>query len=258
MGLSINKVKYIRSLHQKKFRQKYNNFIVEGDKIAKELLLSNEWEVELVLAEESWLSLNDRLLAPIADRFQKVSSEELKRISALQNPNKVLIVARQRDFTPTSAHLDETFILYLDGIQDPGNVGTILRIADWFGIPYVFSSMNGAELYNSKVLQSSMGAFLRVGYKRENLSALIQRYHTNVSVWGAVLNGTSIYELPPLKKGIIIIGNEGRGISPENKTLLTQEISIPKPKGGGAESLNAAVATGIICSEISVASRLRS
>ena len=246
MTISKNKLKYLKSLQLKKFRQKYNNFIVEGDKIARELLQSQSFEIEAIYAVDSWIETSKEELEANHYPLFNISITDLKRISALNSPNQVFIVAKQAQFIPDYSLLKDQLILYLDGIQDPGNLGTILRIADWFGIPFVFCSQDCVDLYNSKVLQASMGAFLRVRCVYQDLTTLVDA--TRLPVYGTVLEGENIYATALQKKGIIVIGNEGKGIRPENKTLITQAIRIPSYNGGGAESLNAAVATGIICS----------
>ena len=246
MTISKSKLKYLKSLHLKKFRQKYNNFIVEGDKIARELLLSKAFEIEVILATDSWIETSKNELGSINAPLFKISLTDLKQISTLSTPNQVLIVAKQRPQELNFESVNQELSLYLDGIQDPGNLGTILRIADWFGIPYVFCSKDCVEVYNSKVLQSSMGAFLRVQCHYLSLEQLIQA--TNLSVYGTILQGKNIYETQLTSKGIIVIGNEGKGIRKENIPLLDHQVTIPSYGQSGAESLNAAIATGIICS----------
>lgn len=245
MTISKNKLKYLKSLQLKKFRQKYNNFIVEGDKIARELLQSQSFEIEAVYAVDSWIETSKEELEAKHFPLFNISITDLKRISALNSPNQVFIVAKQAQMELDYMALNDQLMLYLDGIQDPGNLGTILRIADWFGIQFVFCSQDCVDLYNSKVLQSSMGAFLRVQCIHHDLKALADA--TQLPIYGTVLDGENIYATSIQKEGIIVVGNESKGIRQENKALLTKGIKIPS-YNGGAESLNAAVATGIICS----------
>lgn len=247
--LSKAKISYVQSLKQKKFRQKYNNFLVEGDKSARELLELSHAEVEFVFALPDWAEKNTSLVRKYGEKLLIVTSIELKKISQLKTPNQVLVVARQLDAAWSKEKVSQGFSLYLDGIQDPGNMGTILRIADWFGIEYVFCSKECADIYNPKVIQSTMGAFMRVKAPQIELSALKSEF-PDLPILGALMDGESIYSLDKLAAGILVIGNEGRGISEKTQILLTHQITIPAPVGSGAESLNAGVATGIIVSQL--------
>lgn len=246
MALSKNEIKYLRSLAQKKYRQKYNKFVVEGDKLAREILADQRYQVDAVYALAEWTEQNRQQLWEFPAPVYSITPKELARISNLKTPNQVFVVANQQTFTLKPQVLKKRVCLYLDAIRDPGNLGTILRIADWFGIPYVFRSADSVELYSPKVIQASMGAFLRVESPELSLEELVKAF-PGTSVYGAAMSGRSIYEISPLSQGIIVIGNEGSGISQDNLTYIEQLITIPKGRGGGAESLNAAVATGIIC-----------
>ncbi len=241
--LSKANIKYIRSLQQKKYRQRYDKFIVEGTKIISEILQYPNIDIEYMIASSSWLQKYSHLYPhiPIIESNEKI----MKELSSFNTPSDVLVVI------PTlSPSLDENIIqndisLFLDGIQDPGNLGTILRIADWFGIQHVFLGEGTVDLYNPKVIQSSMGAFLRVHCFHYSIENLAEQF-PNIPIMGADLQGDNIFELSPeKKKGIIVIGNEGNGISNETRKYIHQRINIPAH--GKAESLNAAVATGIIC-----------
>ena len=247
MSLSKNKLKYLRSLKLKKFRQKYNNFIVEGDKIASELLESNSLEIEGIFATEEWINSNSHLLYTYTSITHVASEPDLKKITLFNTPSQVFVVVRQPNRALPDDFLTKHFTLFLDDIQDPGNMGTILRIADWFGISTVICSENCVDIYNHKVVQSSMGAFLRVNIVISSFDNVYKKY-PNLPYYGTVLAGNNLYEETFKEKGVVIIGNEGNGISENIITKLTHKISIPKGKGGGAESLNAAVATGIVCS----------
>ncbi|MEM1322063.1 MAG: RNA methyltransferase [Bacteroidota bacterium] len=247
--ISSNQIKYVRSLQQKKFRQKYNNFIVEGDKMAVEIMRERVAEVEQVFALASWIETHKKELAFCLNKTIIVSEKELGRISGLKSPNQVLVILRQWIPAIDEAQLSRQFSLYLDDIQDPGNMGTILRIADWFGIDYVFCSAGCAELYNPKVLQASMGAFLRVKVLRTELEQLRERLPA-LPLLGAMMEGDNVFAAAGLDKGLIIIGNEGRGIAEERQALLTHRLAIPRAEGRRAESLNAAVATGILCAAL--------
>jgi TrmH family RNA methyltransferase len=245
MTLSKNKIKYIKSLHLKKFRQKYNNFIAEGDKIAREIIRQQDVAIEAVYATPTWIDTNDSALEAIRDKVFKISVTDLQRISTLKTANEVLVIAQQLDSKFEVVALKSQLSLYLDGIQDPGNLGTILRIADWFGISHVFCSEDTADLYNPKVIQATMGAFLRVKYIPHSLESLAAIPELNIM--GTTLDGENAFEMKLPKQGVIVIGNEGQGIRAASKPYLDQTLRIPAFSEHGAESLNAAVATGIIC-----------
>ncbi len=244
--LSANDIKYIRSLQQKKFRQKYNNFIAEGDKIAKEMLLDPQIEVEGLYALQGWLEQNHALLKSSAVVSTSLSPKELGRISGLRAPNQVLVIARQIAYPISQPAPANDWALYLEHIQDPGNFGTILRIADWFGIPYVFCSAHCVELYNPKVIQASMGAFLRVRILYESFEQSCSRMK-GLPLCGTSLEGENLFETRRPEKGLLVIGNESKGISATITKQLDHNWQIPNHRHSKADSLNVAVATGIIC-----------
>ena len=247
MTLSKNKEKFIKSLRLKKFRQKYNNFIVEGDKMARELLGQKPELVIAVFALEEWLSRVEEAADVAAEKLFPVSGAALRRISGLDTPNQVLVVSSIPNTGIAAGQVENSLSLYLDGIQDPGNFGTILRIADWFGIGCVFTSAGCVDPYNPKVVQASMGSLLRVACAEASLEALHREYPA-LPVYGAVMDGENIFKAGLDKaKGIIVIGNEGRGLSPEAERFLSHRISIPRAAQSRAESLNAAIAAGILC-----------
>ena len=250
MSLSKSKLKYLRSLKLKKFRQKYDNFVVEGDKIVGELLQSNSLEIEGIFATKKWIDSNSHLLYTYTSITHVASEPDLKTITLFNTPSQVYVIVKRSKQALPNDFLTNHFALYLDDIQDPGNLGTILRIADWFGISTVICSEKCVDIYNHKVIQSSMGAFLRVNILNASFGKIYKQY-PDVPYYGTVLAGNNLYEEKFLQKGIVVIGNEGRGISDEILDKLTHRIFIPKGKNGGAESLNAAVATGIVCSVLS-------
>lgn len=245
MALSKSTIQYIKSLQLRKFRQKYNNFIAEGDKIVSEIIHQAPELVEQIYALPEWMDAQAASIRALPNQVQAVSAIELKKISGLVTPNQVLAIVRQPALRLESDTFATELSLYLDAIQDPGNMGTILRIADWFGIRYVICSPNCVEVFSPKVVQASMGAFLRVKALEMNLLDIKNQF-PDLPVYGAVLNGEHLFKASRSKNGILVIGNESRGISTEVEALLTHRISIPSAPGGGAESLNAAVATGII------------
>lgn len=244
--ISKNTIKYIKSLHLKKFRQKYNKFIVEGDKIVREFLQQDRYSFDTLYATKTWIETNYELLKLYEGRYFDVKVAEMKKISTLNTPSPVLLIADYKSATVDLQLALQDWTLYLDGIQDPGNLGTILRIADWFGMAHVFRSPLSVDLYNPKVIQSSMGAFLRVDCPQLALEE-IKKTVPQITLYGTFMEGENIFELGALPKGIIIIGNEGKGISVEVQSKIERRLSIPAEGKQGAESLNAAVATGIVC-----------
>lgn len=247
MALSKNEIKFVQSLRLKKFRQKYDNFTVEGEKIAGEVLRQRRFQVERVYAVSEWLekaALLSGRSGP-SPALHEVSEAELSKISSLSTPNQVLLVLRPPQPASLRALEQNEPALYLDDLQDPGNLGAVLRIADWFGIPTVFCSPGSVDVFNPKVIQASMGAFLRVQSAEIALEELIAA-NPGTPVMGAVLDGDNMFETALPRNGIMIIGNESKGISATARQRLTHRIAIPRHEDGGAESLNAAVATGIL------------
>lgn len=235
--LSKNELKYIQSLCQKKQRQEEGVFIAEGTKLAQELLQSN-YQIKKIYATADWESpskLNTECVF--------VSDEELQKMSSLQTANQVLLIVEQKVQT-SAPELKKGFTLILDGIQDPGNLGTLIRIADWFGIEQIIAGAGTAELYNPKVIQSTMGSFIRVNLWYLPLAQVLEA--TTLPVYGALLNGKDVHQFDRVNDGCLIIGNESKGISEELLAFINHPVTIPRI--GGAESLNAAVAAGIILS----------
>jgi len=245
--LSKNTIKYIQSLRLKKFRQKYRNFVAEGEKIALEILQGQELIIEGLYALPEWLEKNSSFLTIDPSKIHAISTKDLDRISSLKTPNKVVAVCNIPTYSLEIPLLNNSLTLYLDGIQDPGNMGSILRIADWFGLPYVFCSSGCVDIYNPKVIQSSMGAFLRVQTLEKDIEGL-KTQCPDLTIFAAVLDGLNVFSTTLPSKGLLVIGNEGKGISPQAQAATTVRLTIPKGPKGGAESLNAAVATGILCS----------
>lgn len=243
ISLSKEKAKLLKSFQMKKFRQKYNVFVVEGDKLAREILADNQFSIEYIVALESWLQEYAHLLKKHKELCFSCTETQLSDISSLTTANKVLIVAKMPPPQYPENFELSSYALYLDGIQDPGNFGTIMRIADWFSIPYIFCSDKCVDAWHQKVIQASMGAFLRVKCIEIPFMTLKEKM-PNTPILATILRGENIFELDAPKTGIIVVGNEGAGISDDIIELADYKISIPG--GGGAESLNAAVATGIV------------
>ncbi|MGI8637248.1 MAG: TrmH family RNA methyltransferase [Segetibacter sp.] len=234
--LTKNELKYIQSLYHKKQRDEEQLFIAEGPKLVDELIRS-QVKVRQVYASAKWIQSNEEVNVPV----KEVSAAELGRISNLQTPNEVLAVAEQ-DLPVKEPVLKGKLTLVLDGIQDPGNMGTIIRIADWFGIDQVICSNDCVDKYNVKVVQSTMGSILRVNCWYKDLEEW--RCVDAIPFYGALLSGHNIFSLNKVNEGVLIIGNESKGIREPTLSKITHPVTIPKI--GGAESLNAAVAAGII------------
>lgn len=244
--MSKNKLKYLRSLRQKKYRQMYNKFVAEGDKLAREILATKH-PVQWIVATTEWLE-NTSIPLP-ADKLLIASQREFAQLSNLKTPQGVLVVAECLPEPQPPYFSSNRWSIYLDDIQDPGNLGTMLRIARWFGASPVILSPHSVEVYNPKVIQSSMGAAWQVPVVRKSLDILVEA--EDVPVYAADMSGTSVFEPREYPPGLLIIGNEGRGLSGEWHPLINKFLSIPHGPGGAGESLNAAVACGIILAAVS-------
>ena len=249
MPLSKNTEKYIRSLSQKKFRQQYNRFLAEGEKLVNEILQNSAVKVEILLATNEWWTKNEGLYGLKDIRVEIVTEKELKKVSQLKTPNQVLVLAEKMENQIDDEKLKNNWSIYLDRIQDPGNMGTIIRIADWFGMTHLFCSPDSADIYNFKVIQSTMGAFLRVPIIEIELEKLLQ-IAPNVPSYAAVLGASSIYQQHLPEAGILVMGNESKGIASAHLSKIQHHISIPSYGNSQMESLNVAVATAVICGEI--------
>ena len=243
--ISKNKIKYIRSLELKKNRNKEGKFVAEGFKVVDDLLALQP--ADLIVATQEWLHGKH-----FADQTEviEVTEEELKKVSFLQHPQQVLAVFRQATSGDYSINTNE-LSLALDGVQDPGNLGTIIRIADWFGITHIYCSQDTADVYNPKVVQATMGSIARVKVEYGNLLALVESLPADVPVYGTLLDGDNIYQQTLENRGLIVMGNEGKGISPALAKKVNHRLLIPNfPEGRAtADSLNVAIATAITCSE---------
>lgn len=245
--ISKNQIKYIQALHLKKNRDSQGLFIVEGVKLVTEFLHDEGVTVKQVFASADYLERYKALLTTRNVSATEISAEELKKISLQSTPNQVLAIVLKKEQFLTKELLQSQTSLFLDDIRDPGNLGTIIRIADWFGIRQIVCSRSTTELYNPKTLQASMGAVLRVNVVYLDFEELLPAAG-NVPVYGAVLNGNNIYTTA-LRPGILVIGNEANGISDAVMAKVTEPITIPAAGHNGSESLNAANACAIICGE---------
>ena len=215
----------------------------------REVLADDSVRIEAVFGTADWAEKHRVLLQKYQEKLTVITPGELRQISQLKTPNQAFLVAEQRNNDWTVADVKSGFSLYLDGIQDPGNLGTMLRTADWFGWQYVFLSPLCVDFYNPKVIQASMGAFLRVKAPIVTLEDL-KKELPGMPILGAMMQGDNLYALPRLNAAVVVIGNEGNGISAAAEALLTRKITIPAPVGAGAESLNAAIAAAIIAGRL--------
>ena len=236
MSLSKNHLKLITSLSQKKYRHKYKLFVVEGMKVVQEFLNSS-YELEILFSTESSFSY--------LDSFIEVSEQELKKISSLKTPNKVIALFK----IPVQKNSSSSgLIVALDAINDPGNLGTIIRLCDWFGVDKLLCSKETVDCYNTKVVQSSMGSLTRVAISYIDL----KEYLTSVSIpiFIADMDGDNIYEMKPPASAVLVMGNEANGISNSIKEIVSTKITIPRYGDSQlTESLNVATATAILLSE---------
>jgi RNA methyltransferase, TrmH family len=245
--LSKNQIKEIQSLQLKKFRKLKQLFIVEGFKAVTELVQTAPSYIEHLYAVQGSIDQYRQVLKERKVDYTEISEEELKKISLQSTPGGVLAICRYFEDTDTTYDFSSEFSFYLDDIRDPGNFGTIIRLADWFGVSKIFCSHESCDLYNPKVIQSTMGAFLRMKVCYATLEEVIKK--NNVStVYGAVLNGKNLYK-EKLYNGLIVIGNEANGINKENLSHINFPLTIPAHAQSGTESLNAAMAASIIASE---------
>jgi TrmH family RNA methyltransferase len=239
--------KYIQSLHHKKFRDENSVFIAEGPKLVAELLDSREFACLQLFALPEWLSSNEKMLKQYSGlEIFTVKDFELEKISLLTASNNVLAVFKKK-VQAVPVDINGKITLVLDTIQDPGNLGTIIRTADWFGIENIICSPACADMYNPKVVQSTMGSLARVNIFYTELEEWLHK-NKKIKKYASALDGKNINQLKNIKEAIIIIGNEGKGISDAVMHAVDEKITIPKT--GDAESLNAAVATGIILSQL--------
>lgn len=243
--ISKNRISQIRKLHAKKFRDESGMFLVEGYK-SVEMLCESDFAVEEIFATENALRDNGSWLKN--HETTVITSEEMSRISTMQTPPELLAIARQRTTYPEIPGNQP--VLVLDHISDPGNLGTIIRTADWFGIQHIVCSPDCVELYNPKVIQATMGSFAHICVHRTPLVPFLQRERTRRRILGTFLKGENFRDFELQPSDLVIIGNESNGISDEVAETVTHRITIPSAAQGRitAESLNAAIAAAIVMS----------
>lgn len=249
--ISQNQIKFVRSLHQKKFRDEHRKYIAEGPKIISDLLQADIPIISL-FARKTWIEKNYKILSDKNIDVLEISENEHLRISNLTAPNQVLAVLD----IPESIGINEKdingIVLALDQISDPGNLGTIIRTADWFGIKTILCSENCVELYNPKVIQATMGSYIRLNIIYSDLDKIFQKIQGNMIIYGAYTKGEALHKIEKKKKSILIIGNESKGISSYLEKHIKVKVAIPTRHTQGtnhAESLNASVAAALMCYE---------
>jgi TrmH family RNA methyltransferase len=250
--LSKNQIKFIRQLETKKFRKREGLFVAEGPKVVGDLMrryrptaiyATKEWSLLATKGTQEFSIFNSQFSINI------ISDDELRRISFLQHPQQVLALFPIPP-TPSTAAANSSLSLALDGVQDPGNLGTIIRIADWFGIDTIYCSEDTADAFSPKVVQATMGSLAHVHIIYTDLLQLFEALPPSYPVYGTLLDGDDIYQQPLTPHGIIVMGNEGNGISEAVRQKVNRRLLIPSFNAGDrAESLNVAIATAITCSE---------
>lgn len=245
MSLSKNKIKYIRSLKEKKFRSLNHTFVAEGSKLVTDLLASCRCQF-LAALPDFFVSFPEIK----AEEVVEANERELAKATFLQTAPQVIAVFYQPDVPAEKVQLHGRLSLALDGVQDPGNVGTIIRIADWFGIDQIICSPDTADIYNPKTVQASMGAIARVRAFYGDLVTLLSG-NDGLPIYGTFLDGTDIYQESLSSDGVIVLGSEGKGISSETEKLINRKLFIPSyPVGRSrSESLNVAAAAAVVCAE---------
>jgi RNA methyltransferase, TrmH family len=242
--LSKARIKYVKSLQLKKYREAEQRFIVEGEKSVVELLQS-DFQTDVLFVTETFITRQSRIVSRFTGECVVVKDDMLEQLGTYKTNTAALAIARIKPNEPVELEKGE-YALILDDIRDPGNLGTIIRIADWYGITSIIASTDTTDVYNSKTLHASMGSFTRVRIFYTHLDAYLR--DVTIPVWGACMAGENVHTVNWGKEGLVVIGNEAHGISPQLEKYITHNITIPR--FGGAESLNAAVAAAIICDNI--------
>ena len=249
--ITKKRIKELASLKQKKIRENKKLFIAEGEKIVSDLLESKA-EIVTIVATKDWMLVNQNKLNSVIE-FLEIGTNELSRLSFMTTPNKVIAYVKITEPHFDMKKLDNKLSLVLDDIQDPGNMGTIIRLSEWFGIENIVCSKNSADVYNPKVIQASMGAFLKVNLFYLDLEKFLNDFKKQsvLPVYGSFLDGKNIYTTTLRPTGIIIMGNESKGISKSIESFVDEKLTIPSFSllQGRMNSLNVSVATAIICSE---------
>lgn len=245
--LSKNKIKFIRSLELKKNRTAAHAFLAEGNKLVADMLTA--FPCQLLLAKPCWMATQGDLPA---DELLVAEEEDIRKASLLKNPQDVLAVFTQPTWQLEEVDPSVDLVLVLDGVQDPGNLGTIIRLADWFGVTHIVCSPDTADVFNPKVVQATMGALAHVKVHYTPLLPFLQaQREKKVPIYGTFLDGENMYEKQLTSHGILIMGNEGNGVRKETEALVNEKLYIPNypQTRTTAESLNVAIATAVVCAE---------
>lgn len=252
--ISKAQIQFVRSLEHKKFRDESGCFIAEGDKLVREALAlpgSSAFQPAMVCGTSEWLETHPPAGGHPTTEFIAVSERELERLSLLKTPNQVVAVIRKKPETISVFDFSKDLLIVLNQVQDPGNVGTLIRLADWFGLGGVVASGDSADFFSPKVVQSSMGSIFRVKLLTAELAGFLSALPDGFPVYGTHLKGKNLYECTLSKNGIILMGNESRGLSDDLMKFTTQNLFIPDFSQGvdKPESLNVSIAAAIVCSE---------
>ncbi|MBN1789502.1 MAG: RNA methyltransferase [Bacteroidales bacterium] len=249
--LGRNQIKYLGSLKIKKFRRTHRQFLVEGDKIVRDLIRTKQAVIRLLIAEPAWLSENRIVSSPYIQEIMEAELTDIRRISSLETPPPAIALLDMPEVSYKDEEIFTSVSIALDAIQDPGNLGTIIRTADWFGIRNIFCNEACADCYNPKVVQASMGAILHVGIHYVDLAEFLAGFSgkPDFTVYGTYMDGIPVTSVTPAKQGIIVFGNESRGISAEISPFIVQRLTIPPgtTEQGRVESLNVSSAVAIVC-----------
>lgn len=238
--ITKNQIKYINSLQQKKFRVENQSFVVEGAKSVLELLKS-DFKIELLFVTEEFFLENENVFQTLDIQVVLTNQTDLEKAGSFHSNNAALAVVKTKENAELLVQ-DNEFALILDDIRDPGNLGTIIRVADWYGIHKIICSHSTVDFYNPKVISATMGSFTRSNLYYTELEDFIK--NQSVNIYGTLLNGDNIHQTKFSESGYIVIGNEANGISPSIEKLITHKITIPR--FGEAESLNAGIATAVV------------
>lgn len=252
--ITKSQIQFIRSLDQKKNRDESACFVVEGSKLVREALElpdNSRFSVKTICATASWTGSNSKLLEHTQVETVVVSEKELERISLQKTPNQTLAIISQKDRSDSKFNLKTDLLIGLNQVQDPGNVGTIIRLADWFGLGGVIASEDTADFFSPKVVQSSMGSIFRVPLVTADLKIFIQSLPVGYPVYGTHLQGNNLYTTELSTNGLILLGNESKGLHPDLMPLTTKSLLIPNYATGKSkpESLNVSIAAAVVCSE---------
>lgn len=251
--ISKNRLKYVRSLEMKKYRKADGVFVAEGHKLVGDLL--DVFECTYLVATAEWLSAHEWWVERQREKsveVDEVTEDELRRASFQETPQQVLAVFKQPTYEVNVNEVAKRELcLALDDVQNPGNLGTIVRLADWFGIEHIFCSKGCADIYNPKTVQATMGGIARVQVHYVDLPEMLSLLEDGIPIYGTFLDGDTLYQKSLENRGLIVMGNEGKGVSKEVEQFVTERLYIPNyPEGREtSESLNVAIATAIVCAE---------